>query len=418
MVQDPLPAGDVPRQTVEPVSKCFRLNLKHLLASSKLFPQVMCPDKLLNLKHLLTSAKVLASHDKRGIFSLDGQAPRWWANSWFFPSDNLLSDTDSSSSLHTYAANASQAHTSCSNGSWNAAYSGRHLHSTAAYTGANTDSSNGSRLDQALQAPHAQQTVRVSDEEKLVSEDADTLQRSVDFVLALIKLEVELHGINASRIFLAGFGQGGALAAAVALQCPEALGGVGMISAWFPRTSLACLRRAPAPVLSRQHLLVVHGENDTDIPAEAANASAYLAMDAGMEDVEVVMFPALNHSCHSAMVDELCRMIVERAPKPPHLPDQYIPTNQWLDYSQSERTTGRSLPTRRAMPVLPMRFDALQVHKQGARREVTGSRTAQPQDEAFMSSESRSADVEVMVPEARDRRQTSDSQPMSSSSPN
>jgi predicted esterase len=42
--------------------------------------------------------------------------------------------------------------------------------------------------------------------------------RSVDYVLALIRYERRVKGVNASRIFVGGFGQGGALALAVAMQ--------------------------------------------------------------------------------------------------------------------------------------------------------------------------------------------------------
>ena len=69
-----------------------------------------------------------------------------------------------------------------------------------------------------------------------------------------------------------------------------------------------------------------------------------------MHNVSVLVFANLDHGLHSAQADELCRFIVRKAPKPPHLPDQYIPPNKWLDYSHSKRTTGRSLPTRRGLP--------------------------------------------------------------------
>ena len=80
-------------------------------------------------------------------------------------------------------------------------------------------------------------------------EEGLTLQRSVDFVLALVRLEVEVHGVNASRIFIGGVGQGGALALAAGVQCEQALGGIFAIASWFPASSLR-LPRAPAAVLA------------------------------------------------------------------------------------------------------------------------------------------------------------------------
>ena len=41
------------------------------------------------------------------------------------------------------------------------------------------------------------------------------------------------------------------------------------------------------------------------------------------------------------------------------------------------------------------------MHTEGPRKEITGSRAAQPQDDAFVSSDSRSERVEVLLPGER-----------------
>jgi hypothetical protein len=121
------------------------------------------------------------------------------------------------------------------------------------------------------------------------------------------------------------------------------LGGVFAIGSWFPRSSLAIGRADPA-TLARQHVVLLHGEEDSYLTPAVANSSAALAVEAGLRDVEVLLFANVSHQCHAEQVDEICRIIVAKAPKPEHLPDPYIPPDQWLDYSHSRRTTGPPPP--------------------------------------------------------------------------
>lgn len=67
--------------------------------------------------------------------------------------------------------------------------------------------------------------------------DAAGLSRSRDAIRQLIAQENQ-RGIPASRIFLAGFSQGGAVAYSTALTHPEALAGVIALSTYIPSTDL------------------------------------------------------------------------------------------------------------------------------------------------------------------------------------
>ena len=218
-------------------------------------------------------------------------------------------------------------------------------------------------------------------------EDPLTLQRSVDYVLAMVKLERDLHNINSSRIFLAGFGQGGTLALAAAMQSSERLGGVFAIGSWFPRTSLR-LARPAAHLLRQQPVHLLHGQIDDYLPVVVANGTAALAEDAGLCVKELFVFAGIGHVCHPGQIDHLCAQLVVSAPKPPHEANAYIAPTKWLDYSHSRRTTDRSLLTRRGPPTLPVRLAADELETKSSRLDTKGSRSAQPKDDVFVSDDS------------------------------
>ena len=220
------------------------------------------------------------------------------------------------------------------------------------------------------------------------------------------------RGTPPARIFLAGFGQGGALALAAAAAAPHALGGVACVAGWFPPAAPGALT-APAAHLSEVPVLVMHGANDTDLPPVLANFTAARAEARGFANVTVVISEDANHSlgaeqvpaplpaaapalsaavppresARGAQVEELHAFIVGLAPKQPGAVP-YIPRvapspgpaprsappeierpalgpraahnlrvrrqHEWLDYSESCRTTGRSLPPRRGPPTAPL----------------------------------------------------------------
>ncbi|MFA7893804.1 alpha/beta hydrolase [Pseudomonas putida] len=104
--------------------------------------------------------------------------------------------------------------------------------------------------------------------------DEAELDASAEQVIALIKAE-QAKGISLSRVFLAGFSQGGAVVLHTAyIKWQEALGGVLALSTYAPtfadeHTLSACQQRTPA--------LCLHGVHDpVVIPSMGRTAFEYL----------------------------------------------------------------------------------------------------------------------------------------------
>jgi phospholipase/carboxylesterase len=101
-------------------------------------------------------------------------------------------------------------------------------------------------------------------------EDAAGIRASEMLVRDLIQAEVAA-GIKASRIVIAGFSQGGAIALQTALRYPQRLAGVLPLSTYLPlRDSLAAeasAANADIPVL------MCHGRQDTVVPVQLGERS-------------------------------------------------------------------------------------------------------------------------------------------------
>jgi phospholipase/carboxylesterase len=91
-------------------------------------------------------------------------------------------------------------------------------------------------------------------------EDAAGLAESSHRVAQYIRRENEQHGIAASRVVLAGFSQGGAVALYAGLRYPERLAGILALSCYlpFPSTLPAEKSAGNADV----PLLMCHGRHD------------------------------------------------------------------------------------------------------------------------------------------------------------
>jgi phospholipase/carboxylesterase len=101
-------------------------------------------------------------------------------------------------------------------------------------------------------------------------EDEDGIRESTGIVEALIAREKEL-GVPASRIVLAGFSQGGAVALHASLRHTERLGGIMALSAY-----LLLADRLEAEMSAANRLTPVfqaHGEQDPIVPVTLAEYS-------------------------------------------------------------------------------------------------------------------------------------------------
>ena len=101
-------------------------------------------------------------------------------------------------------------------------------------------------------------------------EDAAGIQESAAMVHGLIDQECAA-GISASRIVLAGFSQGGAIAPQAGLRYPQALAGILALSTYLPlQATLAAQASAANQAIP---ILMCHGRQDSVIPLEFAQKS-------------------------------------------------------------------------------------------------------------------------------------------------
>jgi len=109
-------------------------------------------------------------------------------------------------------------------------------------------------------------------------EDGSGIRASAALVQTLIDREGSA-GIAASRIVLAGFSQGGAIALATGLRCPQALAGILALSTYLP---LAADLPAEAAAANRAiPILMCHGRNDPIVPWELGRKSFEVLNAAG-----------------------------------------------------------------------------------------------------------------------------------------
>lgn len=109
-------------------------------------------------------------------------------------------------------------------------------------------------------------------------EDVVGIRESELRVRQLIQAEL-VAGIEARRIVIAGFSQGGAIALQVALRYPQRLAGVMPLSTYLP------LRQSLATEASVENgdipILMCHGREDTIVPLQLAERSRDLLLTQG-----------------------------------------------------------------------------------------------------------------------------------------
>lgn len=127
------------------------------------------------------------------------------------------------------------------------------------------------------------------------------IHRSVDAVRAR-------HNLPAERVAIAGFSQGAAAAAAAALNYPERLGGIGLLSGWLLKASRQTVSRARSPSCGPGACFFVsHGTADTQVAFECAEESTRLLRESGAS-VVARAFPKLEHEAgaNAAVPDVMC----------------------------------------------------------------------------------------------------------------
>jgi phospholipase/carboxylesterase len=127
--------------------------------------------------------------------------------------------------------------------------------------------------------------------------DSAGVFESIVQVEALVERETA-RGVPPSRLVLAGFSQGGAIALAAALRRAEPLAGIVALSCYLPMAPQA---RADLHVnATRQPVFMAHGSQDPVVPPQAGEHSMQVLRELGFE-VEWHRYPM----AHSVCADEI-----------------------------------------------------------------------------------------------------------------
>jgi phospholipase/carboxylesterase len=142
------------------------------------------------------------------------------------------------------------------------------------------------------------------------AEDFAGIQKSADAVAAIIRRENEI-GILGSRIVIAGFSQGGALALHIATRFGEKLAGVIALSCYLPFARELAASRNPAN--DGTPFFMAHGTQDPVVPYELGDESRRLLQAAGYA-VDWHAYPMPHSVCEpevAAIRDFLRKLIMD-----------------------------------------------------------------------------------------------------------
>jgi phospholipase/carboxylesterase len=131
-------------------------------------------------------------------------------------------------------------------------------------------------------------------------EDAAHIQESVDAVLELVAFE-RGRGIEANRIILAGFSQGGVIALMAALKSDQPLLGVMGLSTYLPFDDKI------AANVSRIPVFLAHGQFDNVLPFSWGQQARDQLIDSGFP-LEWHEYP-MEHSVSGEEVEDISRWL-------------------------------------------------------------------------------------------------------------
>lgn len=134
-------------------------------------------------------------------------------------------------------------------------------------------------------------------------EEADARAKLVDFIGQL----QARHDLPPRRTLLAGFSQGGMLAAGAALDAPASIAGFAMLAGHPPPGLDAPHARSDVAHL---HALVAHGRDDETLPVADAEDAARRLRDLGI-DTRLQLY-AGGHACTVALRDAAVAWVRER----------------------------------------------------------------------------------------------------------
>jgi len=128
-------------------------------------------------------------------------------------------------------------------------------------------------------------------------QDEAGIRESAASLLQLIEREKE-RGVAASRIVLAGFSQGGAIAMHAAMRFPHELAGLMVLSAWMPLESTIDAEVVKSPGSQPRDLavLMAHGSFDPILPIAAGQHARDIMRKAGFT-VQWYEYPMAHAVC-------------------------------------------------------------------------------------------------------------------------
>jgi len=137
----------------------------------------------------------------------------------------------------------------------------------------------------------------VADADLSTKEDSDGIKQSARQVRALIQRELD-SGIDSSRIVLAGFSQGGAIALYTGLRYERPLAGILALSTYLPLAD--SLDKEKHTANQKISIMMAHGTNDPIIPIATAERSKTLLVEQGF-NIEWHTYPMP----HAVVDDEI-----------------------------------------------------------------------------------------------------------------
>jgi len=148
-------------------------------------------------------------------------------------------------------------------------------------------------------------------------EDPDQIRAAVQRVHEAI-LALEVEGVPAERIVIAGFGQGAALAVHSATSYPKTLAGCAMLSGYVP--CRAELKKAARKGLSLD-LLWLHGINDAVVHTDAATAQAKELSELGV-CLDFRLSFDFGHETTGEELEAFRLWLISKMKKPPELEEE------------------------------------------------------------------------------------------------
>ncbi|EKX40760.1 hypothetical protein GUITHDRAFT_142536 [Guillardia theta CCMP2712] len=151
--------------------------------------------------------------------------------------------------------------------------------------------------------------------------EVEGLQRSVTLVHRLIREQTSgKGGVPSKRICLVGFGHGGIVAMLAALTCRQQVGGLVVLSSWFPKflaglsDGFSIQGLTLSPTSRRTPTLVCHGLGDSIVPCKEGKEASMRLTSFGL-NVEYKEYAFMAHDfCTPELVD-VQRFLVQGVPR-------------------------------------------------------------------------------------------------------